>query len=189
MRAPRTATADSRRIALLRGINVGRAKRVAMADLRGLVEDLGFTRVRTLLASGNVVFAAPGVAPSEAAAAIREALAARLGLAVRVTVVTAAELDTAAEENPLALKDRDPSRLLVAFPADSTVLSRLATLAEEEWAPEALAVGSRAAYLWCPDGILGGRLAKAVDRAVGDAVTSRNVATVRKLRDLARRDG
>ena len=43
-------------VALLRGINVGKAKRVAMADLRGLMEELGYTEVRTLLNSGNVVF-------------------------------------------------------------------------------------------------------------------------------------
>ena len=41
-------------IALLRGVNVGRAKRVAMADLRSLLEGLGCTEVRTLLNSGNV---------------------------------------------------------------------------------------------------------------------------------------
>ncbi len=41
-------------IALLRGINVGRAKRVAMSDLRALVSGLGYGNVRTLLNSGNV---------------------------------------------------------------------------------------------------------------------------------------
>ena len=47
-------------IALLRGINVGRAKRIAMADLRTLFEELGFTAVCTVLNSGNVVFGSPG---------------------------------------------------------------------------------------------------------------------------------
>jgi uncharacterized protein (DUF1697 family) len=42
-----------RRVAFLRGINVGRAKRVAMADLRGVIRGLGFTSCRTLLNSGN----------------------------------------------------------------------------------------------------------------------------------------
>ena len=43
-------------IALLRGINVGNAKRIAMADLKAVVESLGGTGVKTLLNSGNVVF-------------------------------------------------------------------------------------------------------------------------------------
>jgi uncharacterized protein (DUF1697 family) len=46
----------STQIALLRGINVGKAKRVAMEDLRALVESLGYGDVRTVLASGNVVY-------------------------------------------------------------------------------------------------------------------------------------
>ena len=45
----------TRHVALLRGINVGRAKRIAMADLRALVEGLGFGEVRTLLNSGNAI--------------------------------------------------------------------------------------------------------------------------------------
>ncbi|MHB0980575.1 MAG: DUF1697 domain-containing protein [Thermoleophilia bacterium] len=54
-------------IGLIRGINVGRAKRVSMADLRALVAGLGHTEVRTLLNSGNVVFSTPGgVAPAAA---------------------------------------------------------------------------------------------------------------------------
>ena len=46
----------SRQVALLRGINVGRANRVTMVDLRALFETMGYIDVRTLLNSGNVVF-------------------------------------------------------------------------------------------------------------------------------------
>ena len=56
-----------RHVALLRGINVGKAKRIAMADLRALVADLGYRDVGTLLNSGNVVFTAPGAGPEDAA--------------------------------------------------------------------------------------------------------------------------
>ena len=59
-------------IALLRGINVGKAKRVAMADLRKLVEKLGYTDVRTLLNSGNVVFKSSSSDTAKAASADRE---------------------------------------------------------------------------------------------------------------------
>ena len=44
---------SQRYVALVRGINVGRAKRVAMADLRSVVAGLGYTDVRTLLNSGS----------------------------------------------------------------------------------------------------------------------------------------
>ena len=55
----RMSAAPDRQVALIRGINVGRAKRVAMADLRALVEGLGYRDVDTLLNSGNVVFTVP----------------------------------------------------------------------------------------------------------------------------------
>lgn len=174
-----------RLVALLRGINVGRAKRVAMADLRALVADLGYRDVRTLLNSGNVVFTASGEAPGNAAFRIEEALAARLGVRSRITVVTAGELAAAVAENPLLDVAGDPSRLLVAFLADPADRPRLEPLLAEDWAPQALALGARVAYLWCPEGVLASRLPEAVGRLLGDAVTTRNWATVLKLHTLA----
>jgi uncharacterized protein (DUF1697 family) len=50
---------DATTVALLRGINVGGHKKVSMADLKKAFESLGFKNVRTVLASGNVVFEAP----------------------------------------------------------------------------------------------------------------------------------
>jgi uncharacterized protein (DUF1697 family) len=174
-----------RQVALLRGINVGRAKRVTMADLRALVEGLGYSDVRTLLNSGNVVFTAPGVAPGDAAARIEGALAERLGVSSRVTALTAAELAAAVTENPLLEVADNPSRLLVAFLAKPADRSRLKPLMEQDWSPEVLAVGTRVAYIWCPEGILASRLPEAVGRALGDGVTTRNWATVTKLEALA----
>jgi uncharacterized protein (DUF1697 family) len=175
---------SNRQIALIRGINVGKAKRVAMADLRALVEDLGYGDVRTLLNSGNVVFTAPGVAPGEAAARIEEALAKRTGVSARVTVLTASELATIISENPLTEVAEDPSRLLVAVLLNQADRRRLEPLAQQDWSPEALALGTRAAYLWCPEGLLASRLPEAVGRALGDAVTTRNWATMTKLQAL-----
>ena len=82
----------SRHVALIRGINVGRAKRVAMADLRALMESLGYGDARTLLNSGNIVFTAGREGPDRIRARIERAMAARLGVSARVTVLTAAEL-------------------------------------------------------------------------------------------------
>jgi uncharacterized protein (DUF1697 family) len=173
-----------RHVALIRGINVGRAKRVAMADLRALVESLGYRDVRTLLNSGNVVFSVPDTARDEAAPRIEEALSSRLGVSARVMVLTAAELGTAVAENPLLEVAKDPSRLLVAVlgsPADRT---RLESLAQQDWSPEVLAFGTRVAYLWCAEGILASRLLTAVGRVLGDAVTTRNWTTMLKLKAL-----
>ena len=79
-------------VALLRGINVGKAKRIAMSDLRALCESLGYGNVKTLLNSGNVVFSAPR-ADAKAAAKIQKEIAAKTGISCRVMTLTADELD------------------------------------------------------------------------------------------------
>ena len=169
-------------VALLRGINVGKAKRVAMADLRTLFEGLGFTDVRTLLNSGNVVFTSKrAVSPTR----IEKALLEATGVAARVTVVTTAEFAAVVAENPLLDVADNPSRFLIAFLHQPTDLAKLEPLETQDWSPEVLALGDRVAYLWCPDSILESPLAAAVGRALKDGVTSRNWATVLKLHALA----
>jgi uncharacterized protein (DUF1697 family) len=174
-------------VALLRGINVGKAKRVAMADLRALVADLGYRDVRTLLNSGNVVFTAPRAARGDPAARIERAIAARLKLTSRVTVLEAAEVRATLRNNPLLDVADDPSRLMVTFLARPADRARLKPLAREDWKPEAFALGARVAYLWCPRGILESRVAAEIDRLLGDAITTRNWATVLKLDALVNR--
>jgi uncharacterized protein (DUF1697 family) len=171
-------------VALLRGINVGKAKRVAMADLRALVAELGFGDVRTLLNSGNVAYTAPDTAPQDAAARIEEALRARTGVSSRVTVLTAAEVAEALADNPLGGAD-EPSRFLIAVLRDPADIARLEPMAKEDWGSDLFAVGRRVAYMWCRGGILESRLPDALQRALGDAATTRNLATMQKLRALA----
>ncbi|MCC7597111.1 DUF1697 domain-containing protein [Janthinobacterium sp. FW305-129] len=174
---------NSQQVALLRGINVGRAKRVAMADLRKLLGDLGFAQVRTVLNSGNVVYDGGKVAPAEAAARIEEALVLKLGVAARVTVLSAQQFAELIEQNTLA-PAADAARLLTLvlnIPAD---VQRLAPLLQQAWQPEALALGQWAAYAWCPDGVLASKVVAALGVLLGDGVTSRNWATMQKLHAL-----
>jgi uncharacterized protein (DUF1697 family) len=102
-----------------------------------------------------------------------------------VVALSAAELTVAVADNPLAAVADNPSRLLVAVPADPRALTRLEPLLEQDWAPEALALGARVAYLWCPAGVIASRVSEAVGRTLGDAVTSRNWTTMTKLQALA----
>jgi uncharacterized protein (DUF1697 family) len=171
----------ARFVALVRGINVGRAKRVAMADLRAVVADLGYRDVRTLLNSGNVVFGGGDGAPGVIARKIESRMLERLAVAARVQVLTAADFAAVVKENALVGHAVDPARLLVAFCDDPRRLREAASLQRQDWAPEAMAVGRLAAYLWCPAGILAGRLLEAVGRVLGETTTTRNWATVKKI--------
>lgn len=181
----RASIARQTQIALLRGINVGKAKRIAMADLRAIVQGLGFTDVRTLLNSGNVVYSSDGVAPGHAGARIEQAVARRLGVSSRVIVFTARELMAVVERNPLTALCNDPSRMFVAFLARAADGKKLEPLLGRDWEPEGLAIGPRVAWLWCPRGMMESRLFEPAMKALGDAVTVRNWTTVTKLHAAA----
>lgn len=171
-------------VAFLRGINVGRAKRIAMADLRLLAEDLGYTGVRSLLGSGNLVFRAADTSAAQAAAAIEEALVLRLGVAARVFVLERAELAAIMAANPLLDEATNHSRLFVFLLGDPAQRDRLAALAGEDWGCERLALGERAAYVWCPEGMLDSATAASLGKLLGDGTTSRNWNTLVKLHAL-----
>jgi uncharacterized protein (DUF1697 family) len=173
-----------RQVALFRGINVGKAKRVAMAELRALVEGLGYRDVQTLLNSGNVVFAVPAKTRGQHGPRIEQALADRLGVSARVTVLSAAEVRAAIAANPLGKVATDPSRLLVSVLRDPADMGRLDPLTKQAWGDDVLALGPRVAYVWCPGGMLESPLAAAVGRALGDGVTTRNWGTMIKLQAL-----
>ena len=168
-------------IALLRGINVGRAKRIAMAQLRGLFVDLGHENVRTVLNSGNVLFRCGRANPGQLALAIQNAIADTCGFSASATVITAANLTAIVRANPLLRVVKDPSRHLVAFVAHPRALDPMRSMVAQSWTPDALAIGAGAAYLWCAAGVLESKLSQAFARQVGEAVTTRNWATVLKL--------
>lgn len=168
-------------VALVRGINVGRAKRIAMVDLRKMVEDLGHHRVRTLLNSGNVVFDASRPRPAALARSLELGITRTFGISAGVVVVPAPELTAIIDENPLRAFVTDPSRYLVAFVGSSPMLVKAKPLLQETWTPELFSISARAAYLWCANGIAASNLAKAFARVTGNAATTRNWATVVKL--------
>jgi uncharacterized protein (DUF1697 family) len=173
-------------VALLRGVNVGGARRVPMAEWRELLAALGHTGVVTVLNSGNAVFRAGGGTPARLAADIAAALASRLGVEVPVIVKSARDLDAIVAENPLAAKATDHSRLLVAFAPDAKALATLAGVGALVVAPEQFHLGRHAAYLHCAGGILESAAGAALLGKPGRAATTRNWATVLKLHALAR---
>jgi uncharacterized protein (DUF1697 family) len=168
-------------VALIRGINVGRAKRIAMADLRDLAARLGHGNVRTVLNSGNVLFDTNGRDTRAAARVIEAGIESRFGFAAAVIVVTASELDAIVRSNPLPDAVADPARFLVAFVQDAGVLAPAKPLVRETWTPERLAIGSAAAYLHLPGGSAESPLLKAFTRATRESATTRNWSTVLKL--------
>jgi uncharacterized protein (DUF1697 family) len=175
---------SKRYIALLRGVNVGRAKRIAMADLRKLVADLGYGDVRSVLNSGNVVFSGPARPYDVVASEIEETLVLKVNVAARVLVLGCEELTHIIAANPLLDQAHDHARLITFIVSSPEHRQSIAALCALDWGAGAVALGERAAYVWCPDGILDSAAAAALGKQLGDATTSRNWATLLKLHAL-----
>jgi len=172
-------------VALLRGVNVGKAKRVPMTELRDVLAGLGCTEVATLLNSGNVVFRSRTRSASACATAIASALADRFGFDVPVVVKSAKELSAIVAGNPLRFTEVEHSHLLVAFMQDAGQLASLRKIESLVVPPEQFAIGNDAAYLLCASGLLASKAGAALIGKSGQAGTTRNWATVLKLHALA----
>jgi uncharacterized protein (DUF1697 family) len=107
-------------VAFLRGINVG-GHTIKMADLKEAFESLGSENVKTVLASGNVLFdhALFGAAHAGADAltnTLETGLKQRFGYAIPVLLRTIVELQQLAESQPFQGVDVTPAtRLYVTF--------------------------------------------------------------------------
>lgn len=176
----------TRQVALLRGVNLGPQRRIAMAPLRELLAGLGYADVRTHLNSGNAVFTNPSTSPEQAGADIEKAIAGEFGMTVSVLVRTADELAAVVEANPLADVAVDPSRHLVAFLSDPADPDLLAGIDPAAYAPEAFHAGDREIHLWYPDGVMAARLTHTFwEKRLKLTATARNWNTVTKLLTLA----
>ncbi len=185
VRAARTLRGVPRYAVLLRGINVGRAKRVAMADLRALLEDAGYTAVRTVLNSGNVVLTGEDAEPAEHADRIEAGMRERLGMDVRCTVLTAEELRTIVEGHPFADVAENGSRMMAYVylrPVDAALVAANAAVPQD---PENARAGDRAVYQWCPDGLMAAPdVGRHITEHLRTDVTARNWNTITKLAGL-----
>jgi uncharacterized protein (DUF1697 family) len=173
-------------VALLRGINLGRNKRVAMSDLRDLVTGLGYTDVSTHLQSGNVVFDAGATSPEAAAREIEAEIGRRLGMRVSVLVRTGDELAAVVKNNPMPERTAEPTKLLVAFLDQAPPPERMAEVDPAEFAPDEFQVAGREVYVWLPNGQQGAKLSnESWEKRLGVTATSRNWRTVTRLLELA----
>lgn len=152
-----------------------------MEVLRQAFADLGYTGVRTHLNSGNVVFTSSRRLAANAADRLEEIVFDRKGVASRMLLLTEAEVATIWTDCPLLKLADNPARLLVAVPYSPAHMKKLQKLAQTDWEPGVLALGSRAAYLWSPEGVITSTLFKAVDRELHDEVTTRNWSTLTRL--------
>jgi uncharacterized protein (DUF1697 family) len=167
-------------IALLRGINVGGHKRVAMSDLRGLLESLGYDDVRTHLQSGNALFTASGIKATKLEHDIESAIESQLGLDVTVLVRSAAELRRVVEDNPYLGRGIEQKQLHATFLSKQPASAKVGQLDREAFRPDDFVIGDRVIYARLPNGTAGSRLPD-WERTLDVRASTRNWNTVSRL--------
>ncbi|MFG2546072.1 DUF1697 domain-containing protein [Streptomyces sp. NPDC048594] len=173
--------------ALLRGVNVGGARKLPMADLRALLTDLGHDAVRTYLQSGQAVFAAAHGDEESLAAELAGAIEKRFGFAVDVIVRDHAYLKAVAEACPFPAAELEAKQVHVTYFSAPVEAERFAPVDAPAFLPEEFRLGDRALYLYAPDGLGRSKLAEALARprvTKGVVATTRNWNTVVKLVEM-----
>lgn len=174
-----------RQIVLLRGINLGPRNRIAMPELRKLLEAAGFDDVRTYVQSGNIVLSTRRK-PEGTATACEKVIASELGLDIPAVVRTRDELAEVVRRNPLADVADNPKRYQVSFldaKPDPQVIEKLTAAAAGGERVEAI---GREIYAWHPDGIARSKLwAGLAGKGLGVKATARNWTTVTTLLEMA----
>ena len=169
-------------IALLRAVNLAGKNPVGMADLRAMVEKLGFGKVQSLLQSGNLVFAS-GPAGKRLESTLEAEARKRLGLETDFFVRTAAEWQALIAANPFPAEARkDPSHLVLLCLKEAPGAGALAELRAAIKGREQVELDGRQAYAVYPDGIGRSKLTVAlIEKKLGTRGTGRNWNTVLKL--------
>ena len=173
--------------ALLRGINVGGSKKVPMAELRTLLQGLGYGDVGTYLQSGNAVFSTGHGDEESLAAELTAAIEKHFGFTVGVLVRDHAYLKSVREACPFPAAELEAKQLHVTYFSGPVDAERFASVDPAAFLPEEFRLGDRALYLYAPDGLGRSKLAETLSKPrlqKGVIATSRNWNTVVKLEEL-----
>jgi uncharacterized protein (DUF1697 family) len=173
-------------IALLRGINVGGHKAVAMSDLRDLLAGLGFDGARSVLQSGNLLFRCSTQTDASLERMLETEAEKRLGLRADFFIRSAKEWREVVARNPFRKEaERDPGHLVVMFLKSAPDANGVQAVNAAIVGAETVRADGRHLYIVYPDGIGKSRLSNAlIEKKLGIRGTARNWNTVLKLAAL-----
>ena len=163
-------------VLLLRAVNLGATNKLAMKDLKGLLEGLGHTEVKTFLNSGNATFESPKRSARSLADEIEGALRSELNLGVRACVRSDADLRKALDELPTL-----PGYVTVTVLFDKPKPAALKSFLATDWSPEQVAGNDQVIYTGFVRAARTKLTLGKLEAALGVSGTARTPATLRKL--------
>ena len=161
-------------VVLLRGVNVGRHRRVTMADLRAAMAAAGYPDVETHVQSGNLLVST-SVRTARLAADVEAALRAELGLEVDAIVRTGAQLRKVLTANPFLAEGGPTNALHVGFAKVKPTPAAVRALAERDFGRDRATVVGAEVYLCYPDGQGRSKMSGVtLEKILGVPITVRN---------------
>ena len=174
-------------IILIRGINVGGNNIVPMQKLREILEQAGYTNVRTYIQTGNVVFDSEITTKAAICKAVGNCMEAGFGFRPRILALSANKLKNIIKDNPFPKAVETPKFLHVFFLARPAENADLAVLETVKAHNERFYISKDAAYLHLPDGVWKSKLAAKLEACLGVEATARNWRSVGKILDLVQK--
>jgi uncharacterized protein (DUF1697 family) len=169
-------------ISLLRGINVSGHKKIVMADLKALYEELGFTNVQTYIQSGNVVFNSKETNTKELEQLLFNAMKAHYGFDVPHLILTAAEIEEALANNPF----QDIEKMYFTFLSEIPTAENLALLKAFNFENEFYEINGKLIYSHYPNGAGKAKLNNNFfEKKLRISATTRNLRTTKKILEMA----
>lgn len=182
-----------KKIAILRGINVGRKRRILMKDLKSLFEALGFLNIKTYIQSGNVIFEVCKSSEEnnkKLENIIEEGIYKKFGFDVPVIIRTSEDLQRAVKINPfydLSDKNTDITKLHLAFLKQIPEKENLEKIKTLNYLPDKYVIIDQDIFIYCEGKYHQSKLTNNFfEKKLGVGATTRNWKTVLQLIELTK---
>src|SRR5690606_26753229 len=176
----------NKKIAILRGINVGGKKKILMADLRILCENLGWTNVKTFIQSGNLIFNATEE-NAELGKRLENAITEKYGFDVPVMLRNSEEVQTLIDKNPFYDKQAELGRLHITFLNEKPIAENVKQLETCNYQPDKFVMGDKEVFIFCKGKYHESKLTNNfIEKKLKVTATTRNWKSLLKLNDLSR---
>lgn len=175
-----------RKIAILRGINVGGKRKILMKDLKIMFQELGFTGVTTYIQSGNVIFDSKAD-NATLALLIEETIHSKLGFEVPVIVIKSEELEKSITLNPFYSDEADISTLHLTFLKEKPEEENIEELQLIDSGSDKFYISDKNVFIYCEGKYHQSKLTNNFfEKKLKVGATTRNWKTVLKLIELSK---
>ncbi len=175
-----------KKIAILRGINVGGKRKILMADLKALCNALIWNDVKTYIQSGNVIFNSDKENP-ELEHELEKAITQKYGFDVPVIVINAEELQRMVDKNPFVDENTDISHLHLTFLKQNAIQENIDHIRTYDFEPDKFEIDNQAIFVYCEGKYHQSKLTNNFfEKKLKVGATTRNWKTVLKLLELSK---